>query len=247
MALYGFMASILGYLAMVPFVSLLLKRRTPSLRQDAPTLTDSLPLRRVSAGRPVPLPAHLPVTNHVPGRLACASSSLCICLVGWQADVGPLPLAALLVGALACSAAAQCDCVAGIIPWECCLAALVAGALFAATTYGVSELLLSLGFALTCIGILAICKLLAMRLGRPDPIGAGDLRLLPALFAFCGVRGSLCGAFSCSLLMCLAALIALLARRRCVGTARAAPQGATGMALPLAPGLCVWLVAGLGA
>lgn len=231
MLLCGFMALILGWFAIVPLGNALLKKRSSPQTLHASTALKWCHAHEHPAGRHVPTPFRLFM-----GKLACASVSCCMYLAAWGPDAGHAASIALLCGITALLVAAYCDCAQRIIPWETCLAALVSSIVFSVFTRGAAQLVLSLGLAVACTGVLAVCRSCALRLERPDPIGMGDIRLLPALFAFCGIRGSFHGAFACSLVMALAAAIVLVRQRR---TGKSA-------GLPLAPGLCVWFVAGAG-
>ena len=73
----------------------------------------------------------------------------------------------------------------------------------------------------------------ARRLGKPQPLGSGDVRLLPALCLFSGFQGSFAGMFACSLAMGAAA-IAILLRRKAIDAH-----------VPMMPGFVVWYCAGL--
>ncbi len=236
MLLFGLTAFILGFTAVAPLADVLLIKR--GLCQ-----TCSVGLGVVATPRPPLQPCALapeapcPSTTSPSVRTAKLVSASVLFL--WACFIWHMPLShagyVLAVLGLACmQTTVLCDFKARIIPWELSLVACVFGTLFSLVEYGASELALSLGLALCALGVLETVRLLARRCGRPEPIGAGDLRLLPALFLFCGCAGSICGAFAASVVMGLWAAVALVRHR-----SREAPQ-----ALPMAPGFSIWFLVG---
>lgn len=236
MLLFGLTAFILGFTAVAPLADVLLIKR--GLYQTCPVklgtaATPRPPLQPCAPASEAPYPSITPPSVRIV-KLASASA-----LFLWACFIWHMPLShagyVLAVLGLACmQATVLCDLRAHIIPWELSLSACVFGALFSLVEYGASELALSLGLALCALGVFETARLLARRYGRPEPIGAGDLRLLPALFLFCGCAGSTCGAFAASVVMGLWAAVALVRHR-----SREAPQ-----ALPMAPGLGIWFLVG---
>lgn len=231
MVLFGLAAFVLGWAAIVPLARALLSRRiSPQKRRKA------LP------GQAVPFPCTPPrrastasSPHHTVPRLASASALSLSALLVWNAERTPLGGCALIAGASCLLVACCCDCRARIIPWETCAALLVSGCAFALAELGAQALLFSLIASGICIGMLGLARLVARRRKRPCPVGAGDLRLLPGLFAFGTLYDSLCGAFCCSLFMAAWALGALaLARAR---------KTAVPAALPMAPGFFLWFLA----
>lgn len=125
-----------------------------------------------------------------------------------------------------------CDVRARILPWELCAALLVFGSAYCLLEHGGAELACALMLALACIAALACSRALAARLGRPCPIGAGDMRIAPGLIAACGLAGSVLGACACALFNGLWAL-GICARacvKRVCARERDAPSGSAAAA-----------------
>lgn len=165
-------------------------------------------------------------------RVACAVSLVVFSRIAFQI-LPPLLCLLATLGAACMGVALLCDLVARIIPWEVSAALLVLGAVFVlAQTGGVLPLeLLALAGAL--VGGAAVMNWGARRLGKPQPLGSGDVRLLPALCLFSGFQGSFAGMFACSLAMGAAAIVILLRRK------------AIDAHVPMMPGFVVWYCVGL--
>ena len=118
---------------------------------------------------------------------------------------------AMLAGTIVLCALA-CDLRARILPWELCLALLATGCAYGLVIRGPTALAASLAAAAIAVGVLVAVRAAASHAGRDEPIGAGDLRLMPGLFAMCGIQGSLTGALTCSVAMGVAALVVLACR-----------------------------------
>lgn len=130
-------------------------------------------------------------------------------------------------------AAAELDVAERIIPWEASL--LVFSLAF------VRQLLLGPGHVLPA----AFCALAAAAAfysvrgilslaGRPDSIGAGDLRMAPALAFACGWPGFFWGALAALPLILTMAAVAVVRGR-----------GASRRGFPFGPVLAVWIVGGM--
>lgn len=238
MLLFGISAFVLGFTAVVPLASMLLAKRVfcpacPAAPGNCPPPRLLSSSRMGSTGE-LSLPTTTSSKAHIARALSASTLFLWACLV-WQIPLSNAGHVLIVLGFACLQAATVCDIDARIIPWELSLAASVFGLLFSLVEYGTSELALSLGLAFCALGTLETARILARRCGRPEPIGAGDLRLLPALFLFCGCLGSIYGAFAASVVMGLWA-IAFLIRNR----SRDVPH-----ALPMAPGLSIWFLVGI--
>ena len=98
-------------------------------------------------------------------------------------------------------AALACDVRARILPWELCLAMLVLGCAYSLLVREPAELLMALALAAALNTVLVLLRLIAGNMGLSEPVGEGDLRFMPGLFALCGFAGSVRGALACSLVM----------------------------------------------
>ena len=98
-------------------------------------------------------------------------------------------------------AALACDVRARILPWELCLAMLVLGCAYSLLVREPAELLMALSLAAALDTALVLLRLIAGHMGLSEPVGEGDLRFMPGLFALCGFAGSVRGALACSLVM----------------------------------------------
>lgn len=239
-------AFLLGWTAPLPLAGRLLEKRG----RDA-----SNPIaKHVST-----TPAHAPSrSGSILPRTACASALAIYACLLWTSGAGTLECA-LLVAAAACMLTALlCDCRERLLPWELCLVLLALGCARSLVASGAAELLFSLALAAACVGLLALSRLTAARLSRAEPVGAGDMRFLPGLFALTGPEGGILGAFACALVMGAWALSvclrASLGKQRAkeasarspgnsgIAEARAAPIAQT--SLPVAPGFCAWFLVG---
>ena len=237
MLLFGITAFVLGFTAVVPLASMLLAKR--GICPAYPTAPGSCPSPRLLLSVPwestkgLCLPTTTSSKAHIARALSASTLFLWACLV-WHIPLSNAGHVLIVLGFACLQTATVCDLDMRIIPWELSLAASVFGLLFSLVEYGASELVLSLGLAFCTLGALEAFRILARRCGRPEPIGTGDLRLLPALFLFCGCSGSIYGAFAASAVMGLWAIAFLMKNR-----SRDVPH-----ALPMAPGLSIWFLVG---
>ena len=213
MSLLALAALILGW-AVVPRVAVfLLRHRSIVVRRTLiPTCS--------RAGRP-PQRAnrlHASEVRTYLVRVACAVSLVVFSRIAFQI-LPPLLCLLATLGAACMGVALLCDLVARIIPWEVSAALLVLGTVFV--------------LAQTLAGGAAVMNWGARRLGKPQPLGSGDVRLLPALCLFSGFQGSFAGMFACSLAMGAAA-IAILLRHKAIDAH-----------VPMMPGFVVWYCVGL--
>ena len=227
MTLLALAALILGW-AVVPRVAVfLLRHRSIVVRRTLiPTCS--------RAGRP-PQRAnrlHASEVRTYLVRVACAVSLVVFSRIAFQI-LPPLLCLLATLGAACMGVAMLCDLVARIIPWEVSAALLVLGTVFVlAQTGGVLPLELP-ALAGALVGGAAVMNWGARRLGKPQPLGSGDVRLLPALCLFSGFQGSFTGMFACSLAMGAAA-IAILLRHKAIDAH-----------VPMMPGFVVWYCVGL--
>lgn len=227
MALLALAALILGWAAAPRVAVFLLRHRGIVVgRTLIPTCSRTgRPPQRANRPHAIEARAHL-----VPA--VCAASLVVFSRIAFQVLSPPASLL-VTVGAACMEVALLCDLVARIIPWEASAALLALGAAFVLVqTGGVLPFeLLALAGAL--VGGTALMDWVARRLSRPQPLGSGDMRLLPALCLFSGFQGSFAGMFACSLVMSAAA-IAILVRRRSFDAH-----------VPMMPGFAVWYCVGL--
>lgn len=227
MALLALAALILGW-AVVPRVAVFLLRHRGIVvgRTLIPTCSRSgRPRRRANRPHALEVRAHLV-------RAACAVSLVVFSRIAFQI-LSPLPCLLATLGASCLGVALLCDLVARIIPWEASAALLVLGASFVLVQTGGVLPLELLALAGTLVGGAVLMNWAARRLGKSQPLGSGDVRLLPALCLFSGFQGSFAGMFACSLVMSAAA-IAVLVRRK-----------AFDAQVPMMPGFVVWYCVGL--
>ncbi len=227
MALLALAALILGW-AVVPRAAVFLLRHRSIVvgRTLIPTCS--------RAGRPLQWAnrLHASEVRTYLVRVACAVSLVVFSRIAFQI-LPPLLCLLATLGAACMGVALLCDLVARIIPWEVSAALLVLGAVFAlAQTGGVLPLEL-LALAGTLVGGAAVMNWVARRLDKPQPLGSGDVRLLPALCLFSGFQGNFAGMFACSLVMGTAA-IAILVYRRAIDAH-----------VPMMPGFVIWYCVGL--
>ena len=109
-------------------------------------------------------------------------------------------------------AALACDVRARILPWELCVAMLALGCSYSLLTRTPAELFMALALAAALDTSLVLLRLIAPHMGLSEPVGEGDLRFMPGLFALCGFAGSVRGMLTCSLTMGVWALAVLVCR-----------------------------------
>lgn len=169
----------------------------------------------------------------VRGRLLCALP-LAIAAALSRAHLEPAPGLFAVLGLAFMEAVLLCDLRERIIPWELCAGMLACALFFQLAAGAGSELLASALFALVLVAALSLCNIASRHLSEPAAIGAGDLRLIPALCIFGGIQGSFLGMLACAVLMGAWALVLLFMRRT-------TPRSK----IPLAPGLTLWFVVGV--
>lgn len=176
--------------------------------------------------------------------LACAAmpaAAAAMSAVGMLGAQLSCPAGALVLGAAAWAAMCAilaCDIRAKLIPWQLCAALMALACMFALcgpSDGGPAWQNLLAGLLLGALAY-AACKGVngAMRfLTGAGAIGQGDLRLMPALCALCGLHGSLAGFAAATALMLALAVVALA-------------RGATRRDyIPYAPGLAAWALVGM--
>ena len=218
-------ALILGWAAPLPLAWRLLSKRG---RDASPHITHSHRTARGATRARPPLP-----------RMACASALCLFSCLAWQVCANWMPWALLVLAGTCMLAALACDVRARILPWELCVAMLVLGCVYSLLTRTPAELLMALALAAALNTALTLLRLMAPHVGLSEPVGEGDLRFMPGLFALCGFAGSVRGALACSLVMGTWALV-MLARRllqRGTGGRHSLVSGARGRHT-LAPGSC---------
>lgn len=166
-------------------------------------------------------------------RLFCALA-LAAAMTFSRIYLEPTPGLFAVLGLAFMEAVLLCDLRARIIPWELCAGMLACALFFQLAADAGSELLASALLALVLVAALSLCNIASRHLSEPAAIGAGDLRLIPALSIFGGIQGSFLGMLACAVLMGASALVLLLMRR-------ATPRSK----IPLAPGLALWFVVGV--
>lgn len=178
-------------------------------------------------------PAVHPLPSPKVLRAVCGSALVCLSVPSWLL-LAPVPCVLVSIGFVLMEATCICDIRAGIIPWEACLAMSALAIPFRVMSESPSSLLPACSLAVVLVFAFSLCNVGSRRFCSSPAIGAGDLRLIPALCVFCGLQGSLTGMFACATAMGACALFVLAMRW-------ATPR--TG--IPLAPGLAIWLVTGV--
>lgn len=221
---------LLGWTLVPKVARFLLRRRETAPSNDTGALSTSVSASTASriAGRGVKGGAPPKIERLLLGS-ALACMAFCCALL-----LPPLPSMLAILGLATAETACICDIREKIIPWECCLAMLILGIGFRLSLGPPSELIAAFALAVLLAALLSACNFISARLHSTQAIGAGDLRLIPALCCFGGVQGSLMGMFACASVMGVVATLALALKW-------ATPR--TG--IPLAPGLALWLVAGV--
>lgn len=175
-------------------------------------------------------------------RAACALLSAALCAV---CIVLPIPAMALAwLGAIPLALILICDIRARLIPREACYAMLFSAMLFQLALGGVDALAAALVVAVAIWASFKAISAIIGSSGNAEPMGAGDLRLIPAIAVFSGPAGTLGGIVAMAAVQVLIAVPAMVARF--IGAEKGGKLAAMRrLPIPMAPGLAAWWAVGL--
>lgn len=228
MVCFTIAAFFLGWAWAPMLARVLLRRRGSSGTSDTGAVlrADAVPTAPVSAVRSRRLSARV-------RRVICGSAAASMAIPCWSL-LEPFSCVLSVFGFVLMETVLICDLEARIIPWELCLGALAFGLPFCYSIWGSSGVLSSAALAALVLACLFLCNMASAHMRSSPAIGAGDLRLIPALCLFGGFQGSMLGMLACSMAMGIFAVLVLALKW-------ATPRSG----IPMAPGLMLWFVIGV--
>lgn len=159
----------------------------------------------------------------------CAASALCAGAFG-----SPVPTCLMCCVAVTCLVMSAVDLSSRLIPFELCIVLGVFALAFRISSYGIDDALVSLALGAGIALLMGATSALLSRGGRPDAIGAGDLRMTVGVICACGTTGVLGGGLAFAI-----AFAAWFAVAAALGVADRKTQ------VPMAPFLTIWAFAGM--
>lgn len=171
---------------------------------------------------------------HVSHAVSMASAFVCLLGACLAWSILPAPACALFTLGCACmSALLICDLRARLLPTELVALLLALSVAFRLSVGSVQELLAVACPACVIAALLMAGNYVCTKAGKPEQLGAGDIRMILPLAVFSGAAGAPIGLMACSLIMGAIALACVIR----TGGGRVAH-------VAMAPGLTAWVLVG---